>query len=114
MRHEPRSLRVVVMGDYLHVGAGRAVRTFRYMLQDRIEEKLPLVRVPALVVRGSRDALVPQRWAEQVSRLLPMARLVVIPGAAHTVNYNAPLELARIVRPFLEAEQPHAVAKSVA
>ncbi len=45
----------------------------------------------------------PQRRAEEATRLLPEARLVVIPGAAHTVNYSAPLELARVVRPFLLA-----------
>ena len=74
-------------------------------MEDRIEEKLPHVRVPALVVRGSKDPIVPQRWAEEVARLLPMGRLVVVPGAPHTLVYDAPLELARVVRPFLSGGQ---------
>jgi pimeloyl-ACP methyl ester carboxylesterase len=36
-----------------------------------------------------------------VARLLPMGQLVVIPGAPHTLVYDAPSELARVVRPFL-------------
>ncbi len=59
------------------------------------------MRVPTLVVLGSRDAIVPQRWAEEAIRSLPMGRLVVIPGSAHAVNYSSPLELTRVILPFL-------------
>lgn len=87
--------------DYLSAGLGRSLATFRYALEDPIEEKLPRVRVPTLVVRGDRDPIVPQRWAERAARLLPEGRLVVVPGAAHTMNYAAPSELARVVRKFV-------------
>jgi 2-hydroxy-6-oxonona-2,4-dienedioate hydrolase len=98
---EPLSLLPIELLDYLSAGTRRAWRTFRYALEDRIEEKLPNMRVPTLVVRGSRDPIVPQRWAEEATRSLPMGRLVVIQGSAHTVNYSSPLELARVVLPFL-------------
>ena len=98
---ETLSLLPIELLDYLSAGTRRAWRTFRYTLEDRIEEKLPHMRVPTLVVRGSRDPIVQQRWAEEVTRLLPMGRLVVIPGAAHAVNYGSPLELARVVLQFL-------------
>ena len=98
---EPLSLLPIELLDFLCAGTRRAWRTFRYALEDRIEEKLPHMRVPTLVIRGSRDPIVPQRWAEEATRLLPMGRLVVIPGSAHTVNYSSPLELARVVLPFL-------------
>jgi pimeloyl-ACP methyl ester carboxylesterase len=88
--------------DYVKCGLRRAVRTYRFAVRDHIEEKLPLVRVPTLVVRGARDPIVSQRWAEEVSRLLPEGRLVVIPGAPHTLNYSAPREFVRVLRPFLE------------
>ncbi len=102
---EPLSLGPVLLRDYLSAGFRRAARTFQYMLEDRIEDKLPHVRVPALVVRGSRDPIVPQRWAEEATRLLPKGRLVVIPGVAHTINYSASLELVRVVRPFLSNDR---------
>ena len=48
----------------------------------------------------------PQRWAEEAASLLPMGRLAVIPGAAHTANYGWAAEFARVVRAFLdEGEQ---------
>lgn len=98
---EPPSQALIMLRDYIDCGIRRLVRTFRYSLEDRIEEKLPRINVPTLVVRGGRDLVVPQRWAEEATGLLPMGRLVVVPGAGHTVNYNSPLELARVVRLFL-------------
>lgn len=98
---EPLSLLPIMLLDYVSAGLHRSVSTFRYALGDPIEEKLPRVRVPTLVVRGDRDPIVPQRWAERVARLLPKGRLVVVPGAAHTMNYAAPSELARVVREFV-------------
>ncbi len=98
---EPPSLLPIMLLDYLSAGLRRSLATFQHALEDPIEEKLPHVRVPTLVVRGERDPIVPQPWAERVSRLLPEGRLVVVPGAAHTMNYAAPSELARVVRTFV-------------
>lgn len=92
--------------DYRDAGLRRALDAFRRMIEDPIEEKLPRIQAPTLVVRGSRDPIVPQRWAEEVTHLLPRGRLVVIPGAAHTINYSAPRELARATLSFLDGSDP--------
>ena len=102
---EPPGLNVLVAYEYLFVaGPRRTLATAKAALGDPLEEKLPLVAAPTLVVRGSRDLIVPQRWAEEVTRLLPAGRLVVVPAAAHAVNYNSPRELVRIVEAFLGGE----------
>src|SRR5438477_3369098 len=98
---EPLSENLLVLLEYWQCGPARLLRTCRYMLQDRIEEKLPHVRMPALVVWGERDPIAPQRWAEEMTRLLPRGRLVVMPGGAHTLNYEAPQEMAQLGRVFL-------------
>lgn len=98
---ERPSLLVRWARDYLSAGAHRTLRTFWYGLTDPVEAKLPRVQIPALVVRGERDPIVPQAWAEEVARLLPMGRLVVIPGAPHALNYSRSRELVRIIRPFI-------------
>jgi 2-hydroxy-6-oxonona-2,4-dienedioate hydrolase len=98
---ERPSLALAHARDYLLAGARRALQTFRHALADRIEAKLPRVQAPTLVVRGSRDPIVPQRWAEEAAALLPGGRLVVIPGGPHCVNYSTPDAFARVVRTFL-------------
>lgn len=75
--------------------------TARLALSDRIEDKLPGIAAPTLVVRGRRDPLAPQHWVERVRDLLPHGRLHVMPGLPHTINYSAPAPLMRVIRPFL-------------
>jgi len=91
----------VLLRDLWDLGPCRAVDMIRKGLDDRIEVKLPSVTAPTLVVRGTRDAIVPQRWAEEATRLLPNGRLVVLSRAAHTINYSQPVRLLGAVWPFL-------------
>lgn len=100
LRNLPGELPLIVV-DYADAGVGWALRTFGQALADPVEGKLPLVQAPTLVVRGSRDTIVPQAWAEEVTRLLPPERLAVVAGAPHTVNFAAPAALAGLVRSFV-------------
>jgi hypothetical protein len=52
--------------------------------------------VPALVVRGPHDLIVPQRWAETVAGLPPAGELVARSGAHRLVD-----ELVPVAVPFL-------------
>lgn len=88
--------------DYLKFGFRRYRQTLSDALRDRIEDKLPQVVAPTLVVRGARDPIVPERWARELASRLPHGRFISVPGAAHAVNYMAPHALARIVREFLK------------
>jgi pimeloyl-ACP methyl ester carboxylesterase len=100
-RRESPHLGWIMIRDYAAAGMRRIIGTIRMSLEDRIEDKLPFVRSPVLVVRGGLDPIVPQQWAEEVVRLLPRGRLVVIRGAAHTINYTEPDAFVAAVRPFL-------------
>ena len=48
-----------------------------------VDAELARLRVPVLLVHGEQDADVPISVSENAARLLPDARLVRIPGAAH-------------------------------
>ncbi|TDD08347.1 alpha/beta hydrolase [Saccharopolyspora terrae] len=102
-RCEPRRLAPLTFRDYREAGLRRVVTSFAESIHDHVEDKLPRVGAPALVVRGEHDALVPQDWAQRVTRLLPEARLLVWPGAAHMVPFAAPEALGSAVEDFLVA-----------
>jgi pimeloyl-ACP methyl ester carboxylesterase len=99
---EPFSMIPLAVRDYLTAGLLRGFRTFQYAMRDRIEDKLPLITAPTLVIRGSQDPIVSPQWAEQVARLLPNAKLITIEKAAHAVNYNSPQQFARVIQEFTE------------
>ena len=98
---ERPSLSLAHLRDFAHAGLERSLGTFRCTLADRIEEKLPQVQVRTLVVRGTRDTIVPQAWAEEVARLLPQGELTLIPGGPHCVNYSTPRPFSDIISSFL-------------
>lgn len=104
-RDAPEMIRLapVLLRDLYGAGLRRFLLTYRHMLHDRIEERLPRARVPTLVVRGERDPVASQRWAEEAASLLPAGRLAVLPGAWHAPNFSAPGALARLAVPFLSA-----------
>jgi pimeloyl-ACP methyl ester carboxylesterase len=58
------------------------------------------IRVPTLLVWGEADARSPLSIAHQFHRAIPNARLVVIPGAGHLSNFEAPAQFNAEVRNF--------------
>lgn len=101
--YEPPTLLALVLRDFCTMGFRRFWATLCASLRDPVERYLPYITAPTLVVRGTHDTVVSQRWVEEMARLLPQGRLVVLPGAAHDVTYNAAPELARLVRAFVQA-----------
>ncbi len=98
---EPFSEVLIALADYARFGLLRFVRTFFYALADKIETKLPHITAPTLVMRGARDPIVPQAWAEHLTALLPRGELSVVPDSAHTVHYSAPEEFVLRVLRFI-------------
>jgi len=111
--HENPKLPPLVAAEYLKAGPRLVVATLRHCLRHPVEKRLPEVRAPVLVVRGSLDAIVDQRWAEEVARLLPNAGLRVMAGAGHAPNFSQPEKLAELVAPFLGEAGPAAGVEGV-
>lgn len=99
-RREP-SMGRILFKDYADAGLRRMWLTFHQLLQHRIEDKLPSVCAPTLIVRGNRDPIASPEWVREAASLLPCGRLIEIPGAAHTLNFFAPRKFARVLRLFL-------------
>jgi pimeloyl-ACP methyl ester carboxylesterase len=95
------------------MGLRALLATARSALADRIEDRLPLVEQPTLVLRGSADSFVSAAWAERVAQLMPQARLVVVPGEPHAVHYTRPDLVAELVRELLLEEHEEAGGRLV-
>jgi 2-hydroxy-6-oxonona-2,4-dienedioate hydrolase len=106
--HEPLSLITLAARDEARVGMRALLSTARVAMADRMEERLPLIAQPTVVVQGAQDGFVSREWSEQVASLLPRGRLVVVPGEPHAVHYTRPDLIAGIVRELLVEEAEHA------
>jgi pimeloyl-ACP methyl ester carboxylesterase len=98
---EPAGMVALAASEYTGFLARGGLALAWAALADPIERKLPTVRQPTLVVRGSRDPIAPQDWAKAVASAIPRAELRVVARAPHALPYAAPGELARLVRAFL-------------
>jgi pimeloyl-ACP methyl ester carboxylesterase len=101
---EPVSLVAIAARDGLGHDAQQLRAAARSALEDRMEERLPLIEQPTVVVHGERDAFVSREWAEQVADLLPHGRLVVVPGEPHAVPYTRPDLVSGIVQELIAEE----------
>lgn len=94
---EPPATNWAVLSGYLLTGPWWYLRTLPVMLGYRLEDALPRLQVPLLLVRGTRDPIVPRPWAEQQRRLAPDSHLVEVEGAAHVAMHTHPEQVARAV-----------------
>ena len=99
--HEPLTLVALAAHSEGTRDVGQLLAAARSALADRMEERLPLIEQPAVVVHGDDDGFVSRAWAEQVAALLPNSRLVVVPGDAHAVHFTQPDLVADLVRDLL-------------
>ena len=93
----------LVAYDYAVFGPVRFWHTYQAAVAAPIEAQLPAMRAPALFVRGAHDPIATQPWVEALARITPHAQVATVPGAAHTVNYMAAEQLARLVLDFMRA-----------
>ncbi len=100
---------LVLLSPYRSIGAVAAehlsVPGVRWLVRDGFEAegRARRVRVPAVVVHGARDAVIPVAHGRQVAAWLPQGRLVVLPEAGHNDLWS---DHADAVRNALEAVRP--------
>ena len=63
--------------------------------------KLEGSRIPTLIFWGERDRIVPVKHGEQMSRVMPNSRLVVLKDAQHPCYLDRPLDFHRELLQFL-------------
>jgi pimeloyl-ACP methyl ester carboxylesterase len=95
------TLALLLTVDYALAGERVLKEELRELVGYRIENDLVRITAPSMVVRGSRDATVPDRWARCVAAWLRTDRVVTIRRGGHALNYSAPAALVEAIRPFL-------------
>jgi pimeloyl-ACP methyl ester carboxylesterase len=80
------------------MGGGVGLRAVLEQRRD-LTDRLPDVRVPALLIWGDADPISPPAVGRHFAKLLPHAELVVIPGGEHALARDRAPEVApHIVR----------------
>ncbi len=94
---EPPGVNAIVLTDYLRCGVPWYLTQLRHMLAYRLEERVPDLPCPLLVVRGSRDPIAGLEWCRRLRDAAPAGRLVQIPGGFHVAQHSAPRAVASAI-----------------
>ena len=74
---------------------------FRGLAQFDRRQDLTAIACPVLIVCGEQDAALPVERSQALHAALPGSRLVIVPGAGHTLHLEQPNVFERLVRDVL-------------
>lgn len=100
---EPARYNIVLARMYTQMGLFRYFATVRRMMQDDPFALASDIRVPALILRGARDYVVPSLAARALAAALPRGRYTEVPHAAHAAQFDNPSRFLDIALPFWQA-----------
>ncbi|MCZ7438879.1 alpha/beta hydrolase [Micromonospora sp. WMMC241] len=95
----------ILVRDVADARPWRVLATLSHSVRNTIEEDLVRVTAPTLVLAGARDPIAPAGWRAEAARLVPGARAVSVPGAAHNVVTTAPVPVADAIRDLLTPDE---------
>lgn len=93
------SPKVVAIGvvQYAKAGPSWFIRKLRQMLDHRLEDVLPKLRTPTLVLRGEKDRVCPRDWAARVTALIHGATMREVEGRGHEAMIRTPQPVAALI-----------------
>lgn len=72
-----------------------------------LEEVAQRIRIPTLILCGSRDRLTPAALSERLNELIPGSRLHILEGAGHMLPLEAPDWVNQRILDFVASVTPH-------
>ncbi|MHA7283968.1 alpha/beta fold hydrolase [Arthrobacter sp. TMS2-4] len=113
---EPPINTLMVAAAYARCGIRWYLKELQVMLGYRLDERLPLVDCPVLVVRGALDTIARHDWCERLSSSARHGRLVELEGRPHTAHRGGAVAIADAILASLPGREgpPHGSSWSAA
>ena len=96
-RNEPPGLTAAHLWEWRRPGVAGLLHLLRVHLRDRIEDAVPALDVPVLVLRGSDDRLTTQDWARSLAATARTGHYVQVRGA-HSFPWADPVVWSEPIR----------------
>ena len=94
---ETPATNAAVFSEYARCGPRRYLATLPSMLAYDTDAAASAVRVPTMILRGSRDPICRRPWARRLAARLAVGGLVEVPGGHHNVHSTHPRAVASAV-----------------
>jgi pimeloyl-ACP methyl ester carboxylesterase len=104
-QREPPELGEAHKPERHRAGMRRVIHAVRAHLADRLEDVVPQIRMPVLVLFGEDDLLCTEDWARGLSASAGDGRFCLMPGA-HSFPFSAPTAWSGPIRRLAEEVGP--------
>ncbi len=81
------------------------LRSMQAYMRDDVHTYARQVKCPTLVLHGSDDREVPLAWGEALAKMIPTARMHIIPGGGHSLVHHS-VEGRRVVIDLIQGTKP--------
>lgn len=87
---------------------GPAVLLSDFLCCDRFDVMMRLaeIKLPTLIIVGTEDVMTPPKYAQFMADRIAGAKLVIVPGATHSIATEKPEEVNGVVRGWLTKTNP--------
>jgi pimeloyl-ACP methyl ester carboxylesterase len=93
----------ILAADIRDAGPRRVLQTLQHAVRHRMEQRLPLVHAPVLLLRGEYDPIAPARWIARAAGLARDAGTAEVPRAAHNAVTTSASRVAEQATAFATA-----------
>jgi pimeloyl-ACP methyl ester carboxylesterase len=103
--HHARPYLALLVRRLIESNTTEGIAAALHALKERPDSMPTLERsaVPALVITGEEDAIIPVAESEAMARAVPRAQLVVLPAAGHLSSLEVPDDFSEALGNFLRA-----------
>ncbi len=77
---------------------------FRTSVTNTVRDHATTITTPTLLIAGEKDDITPLHKQQELVKLFPDATLKVIRGVGHLTHYETPVEVAELVKEFLNSQ----------
>ncbi len=86
----------IIKSDYpLQVGIMREI--YLKVIEENLLSLLPAISIPTVIIWGQKDKITPLSDGYLIKKQLPNSELKIVPGVGHSLHYQSPEELVKIV-----------------
>lgn len=98
----PHAFFETLVQENLKVPARVWKATYEGLLEDDSLKDLDKIRAPTVIIWGDQDSLLPRSDQEALASAIPGSRLLVYPGAGHSLYWEEPERVASDLAAFVE------------